>query len=148
MTIRDVLISDDLLRFEFKEEDWWGWIYAYLRAPTVRGMMKAAEYGHIIKHLETHHLDSLPIVCVDGQRRAQFGARAREVLELRDRAYKLTLEAERLFEKAFGAFEQEDTGEVGFSFRAHEVFSGRRRLDRVALQSLREWFRGPSGEAS
>ena len=55
---------DDLLRIDARNPDWWGWIYAYLRAPTVRKMMKAAEYGHIIKHLEAHHLDSLPIVCV------------------------------------------------------------------------------------
>lgn len=60
-TTSGTLVSHDLLRVDANDEDWWGWIYAYLRAPTVRKMMKSAEYGHIIKHLETHHLDSLPI---------------------------------------------------------------------------------------
>ena len=129
LTIKDVLISDDLLRFEFLEEGWWGWIYAYLRAPTVRKMMKAAEYGHIIKHLETHHLDSLPVVCVNDQTRARFGAEASDLLELRDRAYALTVEAERLFERAFDVFEATDLGEAGFSSRASGMFSRRRRLD-------------------
>lgn len=58
----DHIISDDLLRVEARDASWWGWIYAYLRAPTARGMMKAAQYGHIIKHLETHHLQALPII--------------------------------------------------------------------------------------
>ena len=56
----DHIISDDLLRIEAKDQSWWGWIYAYLRAPTVREMMKAERYGHIIKHLETHHLELTP----------------------------------------------------------------------------------------
>src|SRR5579859_5681706 len=40
-----ILISDDLLRVEPRREDWRGWIYAYLRAPQGRSMMKAAQYG-------------------------------------------------------------------------------------------------------
>ena len=128
-TTKDILVSHDLLRIDARDQDWWGWIYAYLRAPTVRKMMKAAEYGHIIKHLETHHLDSLPVVCVDGRKRARFGAEASEILQLRDRAYVLTVEAERQFERAFGVFEATDLGEAGFSSRASGMFSGRRRLD-------------------
>lgn len=128
-TTRDILVSHDLLRIDAKDRDWWGWIYAYLRAPTVRKMMKAAEYGHIIKHLETHHLDSLPILRVDGRKRARFGAKAKEILDLRDRAYALTVEAERLFEEGFGTFEATDLGETGFSSSASSMFGRRRRLD-------------------
>ena len=128
-TTKDILVSHDLLRIDAKDQNWWGWIYAYLRAPTVRKMMKAAEYGHIIKHLETHHLNSLPVVRVDGQKRAQFGAKAREILDLRDRAYLLTVEAEQLFERYFGAFEATDFGERGFICGAGTLFSARRRMD-------------------
>ncbi len=128
-TTKNILVSHDLLRIDARDEDWWGWIYAYLRAPTARKMMKAAQYGHIIKHLETHHLDSLPVVCVDGQKRAWFRAQASEILNLRDRAYELTVEAERMFERAFGVFDATDLGEAGFNSRASVVFSGRRRLD-------------------
>lgn len=128
-TTKDILISHDLLRIDARDQEWWGWIYAYLRAPTVRKMMKAAEYGHIIKHLETHHLNSLPVVRVDDQKRTQFGAKAREILDLRDRAYLLTVEAEQLFERYFGAFQATDFGETGFIFGAGAIFSARRRMD-------------------
>ena len=128
-TTKDILISHDLLRINAIDQEWWGWIYAYLRAPTVRKMMKAAEYGHIIKHLETHHLNSLPVVHVDDRIRARFGVKAREILDLRDRAYLLTVEAEQLFERYFDAFEATDIGETGFIFGAGAISSARRRMD-------------------
>ena len=128
-TTMGFLISHDLIRIDARDQSWWGWIYAYLRAPSVRKMMKAEEYGHIIKHLETHHIDSLPIVNLDNRTRARFGAEAKEILGLRDRAYEIMVEAERLYERAFGEFESSDLGEMGFTFRAGSIFSGRRRLD-------------------
>lgn len=124
------IISDDLLRIKARDQDNWGWIYAYLRAPMVREMMKAAQYGHVVKHLETHHLDDLPIIHVEPPVRAEFDQRAREILAKRDRAYAMTLEAEALFSEAFAEFEADDLGESGFSARASEVFgTPRRRLD-------------------
>ena len=123
------IISDDLLRIDAIDSTWWGWVYAYLRAPTVREMMKAAQYGHIIKHLETHHLDALPILHMGPQQLNAFNTGAKSVLAKRDRAYDLMLEAEDLFLKAFGEFLPDDTGETGFSARASEVFgTARRRL--------------------
>jgi hypothetical protein len=124
------IISDDLLRIEAKDPSWWGSIYAYLRAPMVREMMKAAQYGHIIKHLETHHLDELPIIHIEPHVRADFDQRVREILARRDRAYAVSQEAEALFSRAFGEFQAEDLGESGFSARASQIFgTPRRRLD-------------------
>lgn len=139
VTIQGMLISHDLLRIEADDQDWWGWVYAYLRAPTVREMMKAAQYGHIIKHLETHHMDALPIVHVDERQRATFNALASDVLEKRVRAHALTLEAETLFEQAFGPLEVSDFGEQGFAAKASELFGARRRLD--------AWHYNPSSKA-
>ena len=138
-TTRDTLVSHDLLRVDAKEVDWWGWIYAYLRAPTVRKMMKAAEYGHIIKHLETHHLDSLPIIRLNDRSRKAFGSGAKVIQDMRDRAYSLTVEAEGLFETGFGGFKPTDMGETGFKCRARGLFSARRRLD--------AWHHNPSVQA-
>jgi hypothetical protein len=138
-TIQDMLISHDLLRVEAVDSDWWGWVYAYLRSPTAREMMKAAQYGHIIKHLETHHMDALPIVHVGEQQRAFFTARVNEVLDRRTSAHALTLEAERLFEQAYGSFEVRDFGEEGFAVKASELFGARRRLD--------AWHHNPSAKA-
>jgi type I restriction enzyme, S subunit len=56
-----VLISHDLLRVEPHNPLHWGWIYAYLRSPKCRAIMTAAQYGHMIKHLEVSHLDALPV---------------------------------------------------------------------------------------
>ena len=102
--------------------------------------MKAAQYGHIIKHLETHHLDALPIITVSQQHLNEFNAGARSILVKRDRANALTLEAEDLFLSAFGDFTPEDLGENGFSAKASEVFgTQRRRLD--------AWHHNPSAKA-
>jgi hypothetical protein len=138
-TIQEMLVSDDLLRIEAESSDWWGWVYAYLRAPIAREMMKAAQYGHIIKHLETHHLDTLPIVHIAGQQREEFTVRVNDVLEKRNRAHALTLEAENLFEKEFGPFEASDFGEQGFAAKSSELFGARRRLD--------AWHYNPSSKA-
>jgi hypothetical protein len=139
-TTKGVLISHDLLRVEPGDIKWWGWLYAYLRAPTVRAMMKAAQYGHIIKHLEVHHLDELPIIDVEDAVLADFNSRVRRIIKERNEAYQLTLEAERIFQEAFGQFEAPDTGESGFVARARDVFFGpRRRLD--------AWHHNPSSKA-
>ena len=91
--------------------------------------MKAAEYGHIIKHLETHHLDSLPIVWVTDRARAEFNTRAKEVLEMRNAAYKLTVEAEAAFGGAFGRLTHAEADDNQFTTRASQLFAERRRLD-------------------
>ncbi len=134
------IISDDLLRIEALDPHWWGWIYAYLRAPTVREMMKAAQYGHIIKHLETHHLDGLPIIQVGQQQLNEFNVGARLILAKRDDARTLMLKAENLFLSAFGDFAPENFGENGFSARISDVIgTPRRRLD--------AWHHNPSAKA-
>ncbi len=139
-TIKDMLISHDLLRIEPNDPSWLGWIYAYFRTRTVREMIKAARYGHIIKHLETQHLDTLPIVEVDAKTRKEFWLAVKDVIEKRDRAYALTLDAERLFADAFGDVEVRDLGEKGFVVRTSEAFATPRcRLD--------AWYHNPSSKA-
>lgn len=103
-------------------------------------MMKAAQYGHIIKHLETGHLNALPLISVDTLLRAEFERQANDIIEKRNRAYALTIEGERLFEEAFGEFTPTDFGERGFVAKASQVFgSPRRRLD--------AWHYNPSVKA-
>ena len=129
-TIKEMLISHDLLRIEANHSDWWGWLYAYVRAPTVREMMKAARYGHIIKHLETHHLEALPVVQVGKAARQLFAVAAKRILNKRDDAFTSTLEAERKFSTAFGSVDVQNFGEDGFTARASETFvTSRRRFD-------------------
>ena len=128
-TITGALISHDLLRLNASEDDWWGWIYAYLRAPTVREMMKAAQYGHIIKHLEIPHVEELPILRLREDLRTTFSRYARRIIEFRDRAYGLANHAEEEYSKAMGALPIVDDGETGFGTKARAMFRVGRRLE-------------------
>lgn len=123
------IVSDDLLRVEAKDQSWWGWIYAYLRAPTVRQMMKAAQYGHIIKHLETHHLDALPILRLREELRAPFEQSAKEIIAARTRAHRLELDAEARYLRAIGRPASQSKGTNGFSIPASAMFGRGRRLE-------------------
>ena len=127
--INGVLISHDLLRVEANQEDWWGWIYAYLRAPTVREMMKSARYGHIIKHLETHHLDELPILLLQQDLRAPYDQRAIKIIGFRDRAHNLVDRAEAEYLNAIGTRPEIDDATSGFATKASAMFSRGRRLE-------------------
>lgn len=124
------LVSDDLLRVEPLVTDSWGWVYAYLRSSQARAMMNSAQYGHIIKHLETTHLDALPVPIVRDPIAADFQTRTQEILHLRNYAHQLTLEAEARFERVLGPLKVKDWGEEGFTVRASAcLFTGRRRFD-------------------
>ena len=127
--IDGVLISHDLLRIEAREPDWWGWIYAYLRAPTVREMMKTSQYGHIIKHLETQHLDDLPIIQLRGEFRAPFSRQARQIISHRDHANRLIDKAEALYQDSIGTVSDFTIDTSGFVTKASEMFGQSRRLE-------------------
>ena len=130
---QNILISHDLLRIEPLDAKDKGWIYAFLLAPQTRAMATSAHYGHIIKHLETSHLDALPVPCVDDATARDFSKRVAKIIELRNEGYRLTLEAEASFEKAVGAVTIKDWGEQGFTVRAAKAFvSGRRRMEAAA----------------
>jgi hypothetical protein len=126
----NTLISHDLLRVEAINERDSGWIYAYLLSAQVRAMARGAQYGHIIKHLETSHLAALPIPAVDDDTAADFSRRVARILVLRNEGHRLTLEAEARFEKALGPLKVSDWGEQGFSVKAvQSLFRGHRRFD-------------------
>ena len=124
-----MLISHDLLRVEAREPEQWGWLYAYLLSPQARAMMSGAKYGHIIKHLEPSHLDALPVPVVRDHIAAGFKKRTQAILDLRNRAHRLALEAEAKFEQALGSLQVKDLGQNGFTVRVSALSLGRRRLE-------------------
>jgi hypothetical protein len=126
--LRGVVISDDLLRVSAKDRRDYGWLYAYLHAPQVRAMAVGAHYGHIIKHLETSHLEALPIPTVDDATAADFGRRVARILELRNDAHRLAEEADGRFANAIGVVKP-TAKEQGFVVRAADMLKGRRRLE-------------------
>lgn len=126
----DTLISHDLLRVKALDPEHNGWIYAYLMAWQTRAMTRSAHYGHIIKHLETSHLDSLPVPIICDMAAGDFSIRVAAILDLRNEGHRLTLEAEERFERCVGSVSIENWGEGGFSAKAsRSLMSGRRRME-------------------
>jgi hypothetical protein len=129
-TTENTLISHDLLRVETIDKKNYGWLYAYLHTPQVRTMTVGMHYGHIIKHLETSHLEALPIPTVDDTTAADFSRRVARILDFRNEGHRLTLEAESRFERALGPLRVIDWDDKGFTVKASKVFlGGRRRFD-------------------
>lgn len=124
----DTLISHDLLRVEPRTPEQQGWIYAYLRSPQARAMMNSAQYGHIIKHLETSHLDVLPIPVVRNDISADFQRQVEHILELRNKAHGLSRQAEALYTELVGPIEINDA-ETGYSVPVSQLASKRRRFE-------------------
>ena len=123
------LITHDLLRLRCSADEA-GWLYAFLRSSNGRSMMSAAKYGHIIKHLEPMHVEALPVPSPSDEDAAFCRRTLERIIELRDDAYLLTLDAEMRFQDALGLPPAVEAGESGFSVRASEtVFGGRRRFD-------------------
>src|SRR5450830_898644 len=126
----NILVSHDLLRVVPSQDQMWGWLYAYLRAPQTRAMMSAAQYGHIIKHLETSHLEALPFPILRNELLDQFNEMVSTILAHRNRANELALAAEAYYEKCMGRLDVDNKGEEGFDIRASEaLFKNRRRFD-------------------
>lgn len=122
------LISHDLLRVTPRNAKFWGWVYGYLRSPQGRAMMSAAQYGHIIKHLETSHLRALPIPMLRDDLLDDFNREVRLILGLRIEAFEKAREAEELFARSFPSLGP-ILEPVLFERRARDLFGKRRRLD-------------------
>jgi type I restriction enzyme, S subunit len=123
-----VLISHDLLRVQPHRPEHAGWIYAFLRSPMCRAIMTAAQYGHIIKHLEASHLEALPVPTVCNGLLATFNADVKKILDKRNSAWDLIREAEASFDKELGAVSPK-AKEQAFSVRSASITRGRRRLE-------------------
>lgn len=127
-SIGSCLVSHDLLRINPLKETDWGWVYAYLRAPTVRAMMTSAQYGHMIKHLEVAHLDGMPIVEVSADQKAEFSELATSIVRHRNQAHELTLAAEERYAQVLGEHIKSPES-VAFTASARDLYGKGRRLE-------------------
>ncbi len=123
------IISHHFIRIAPKQEKLGGWLYAYLRASQTRAMMGASQYGCIIKHLETSHLDALPMPVLRDGLLEEFNGRVQALLDKRDRAHALLQEAEGMFSVAIGPVVPGGNPETGFSVKTSKLFGQRRRLE-------------------
>lgn len=125
----NTLISHDLLRVSPRNEKYWGWIYAYLKSKQAIAMMSAAQYGHIIKHLEPEHMLALAIPVPAPKVLQEFDKDAKTILANRNEAWRLQTASEELFSQAIGNITGTEKQFTGFEVKASELLGGRRRLE-------------------
>lgn len=129
----DKVITHDLLRIEPKDQAEYGWLYAYMKTDFFKQIARAAQYGHMIKHIEATHANEFPVIMPDAATRKAIGDKAAEAVRLRGEAWKLRDAAFELLEKHLGArsdssvssTESKRFNEVGLS----QVLQNRLRLD-------------------
>ena len=91
--------------------------------------MKSTRYGHVVKHLEKHHLNGLPGLRLRPEIRAAFEEKAKDIIESRDRAHEMVNQAEDEYQLAIGMVPDTEKGTDGFVTRASEMFARGRRLE-------------------
>lgn len=126
------VITHDLLRIEPKDQAEYGWLYAYMKTDFFKQIARAAQYGHMIKHIEVAHANEFPVIMPDAATRKAIGDKAAEAVRLRGEAWKLRDEAFELLEKEVGLQEDvsfvESLGRTG-EVRLSDVLQNRSRLD-------------------
>lgn len=128
-----VIISDDLLRIVPKDPVEYGWLYAYMKTDFFTQIAQAAQYGHMIKHIEVAHASVFPVIMPEEAVRREIGDVATEAIQQRTRARELRDAAFKLFEESVGCSQDDESlrngtshGEVRVS---NIIVGGRQRLD-------------------
>ena len=122
------IISHHFMRVYPMQEKYAGWVYAFLRSPQGMSMMKGAQYASVIRHIEPHHLATLPVPEVSDEMAADFRRKVEEIVSCRDKAARLRDKAEKAFADAIGPVADGDK-EEGFSVNLNAVVAGRRRFE-------------------
>lgn len=128
-----VVISDDLLRIVPKNPAEYGWLYAYMKTQFFMQVAQAAQYGHMIKHIEVAHASAFPVIMPEESVRRKIGDMAAGAIRQRVRARDLRDAAFALFEKCVGYSKDDELPQGGSSHgevRVSDVIvGGRQRLD-------------------
>lgn len=78
----DKIITHDLLRIVPKDANEYGWLYAYMKTNFFKQIAQAAQYGHMIKHIEVSHASEFPIIMPENDVRKTIGETARRAVLL------------------------------------------------------------------
>ncbi len=98
----NTVITHDLLRIVPKSPAEYGWLYAYMKTQFFAQVAQAAQYGHMIKHIEVAHASAFPVIMPEDTVRREIGDKAVKAIRLRTRAWDLRDEAFALLEKCVG----------------------------------------------
>lgn len=97
------VITHDLLRIVPKDAAEYGWLYAYMKTGFFQQIAQAAQYGHMIKHIEVAHASSFPVIMPDEAMRRAIGDVGADAVRKRSEAWALRDEAFAKLEEALGA---------------------------------------------
>lgn len=125
----DKIITHDLLRIVPRDPADYGWIYAYMRTTSFRAIARSSQYGHMIKHLEPEHVQSMPIALPPEPIRREIGNRAQRAIKLRLEARTRQAEADELYAALVNPENIEIRGSLSQAVPLSDVSSGRRRLE-------------------
>ena len=129
----NTVITHDLLRIVPKNPAEYGWLYAYMKTDFFMQIARAAQYGHMIKHIEITHASAFPVIMPEEARRRRIGDMALRAIRLRTKARELRDKAFALFEKSVGCEADDELLRSGTSHgevRVSDIIvGGRRRLD-------------------
>ncbi|HJB04355.1 MAG TPA: hypothetical protein H9715_01240, partial [Candidatus Merdibacter merdigallinarum] len=89
----NTVITHDLLRIVPKSPAEYGWLYAYMKTQFFAQVAQAAQYGHMIKHIEVAHASAFPVIMPEDTVRREIGDKAVKAIRLRTRAWDLRDEA-------------------------------------------------------
>lgn len=126
--IEDMVISHHFMRIVPKHDELAGWIYAYLRSPQAQAMISGSQYASVIRHIEPHHLATLPVPIVSKSIAMDFQGQVSAIVNCRNESARLRKAAEDAFTKACGDVAVTES-EDGFSVSVGKVISGRRRIE-------------------
>lgn len=137
-----IVLTHDLLRVESLDEAEYGWLYAYMKTPVFYEIARSAQYGHMIKHLEAHHVKSMPVVLPELSARREVSRSIDLALSLRRQARSLQNRAYRAYSQAVNPSDVSLGDEVWSSVPVKEMAFGRRRLEgqfaRANVRALEE----------
>lgn len=129
----NTVITDDLLRIVPKDPAEYGWLYAYMKTEFFVKIARAAQYGHMIKHIEVAHANAFPVVMPEDNVRRGIGDKAVAAIQLRTRAWELRDEAFKLLERYVGLNHEEALGQlsglVTQTVSVSQILPMRARLD-------------------
>lgn len=95
----NTVITHDLLRVVPKDHAEYGWLYSYMKTEFFAKVARAAQYGHMIKHIEVAHASAFPVIMPEEGVRRKIGDVAVLAIRLRTRAWELRDDAFRLLEE-------------------------------------------------
>lgn len=125
----DTVISDDLLRVVPQQSADYGWLYAYMRTPTFFAIMRSAQYGHMIKHLQPEHLQAMPVAMPETAIRRSIGELATNALAMRHKARSLQGEADATYAQLVNPTSSLPRQSLFATVRSSQLTTGRRRFE-------------------